>query len=132
MLPVLFFTLLWASPPSPPVAEPDGSHTLGVVPPYRGLPAPPTWLRPASHALAVPACHHYVYEAYAEAGGAWLVRYLSLPDQEEVVRMREQVFLYAAGSHAEALASCDVQCQAHVAVYGRRTFILVDRRDLLR
>ena len=128
MLAAVLFLLLWASPPAP---EPDGSRTVGVVPPFRGEPAPPAWLRPASHALAAPDCRHYVYEAYAEAGGAWLVRYLNLPAEAEVSRLREQIFLYAAGGQAQALAACDVQCRAHVAVYAQRTFVLVDRRDLV-
>ena len=132
MLPEVLFTMLGVILRSPPAAEPDGSHTVGVVPPYRGQPAPPAWLRPASHALAIPECRHYVYEAYAEAGGSWLVRYLSLPDQGEAPRIREQVFLYAAGSQAQSLPACDVHCQAHVAVYRQHSFILVDRRDLAR
>ena len=132
MLPVSVPTLVAQSPaPSP---EPDGSRALGVVPPFHGHPAPPDWLRATSHALAAPHCRHYLYEAYAEAGGAWLVRYVAYPEADEPDAVREQLLLFPPGQRtpAEALAPVEVHCHALTAVWHARTFTLADRRDLLR
>jgi hypothetical protein len=117
-------------------AEPDGSRTVGVVPPYQAQPAPPSWLRGASHCLAVvrsPHARHYVYEAYGDSRGQWLVRYLELPAAGERVGLIQQVFLFGSDplQPPELPGAKDVQFRLREARCGGREFRLVDRRDLL-
>lgn len=135
MLPmVLFSALVLGAPCLPPSPEPDGSHTLGVVPPYHGSLEPPDWLRATSHALVALHCRHYLYEAYGDGCGAWLVRYVAYPGEGETAGVREQVLLFPPERRLppEALAPLEVRCQALRAVWHERTFVLADRRDLMK
>jgi len=115
-------------------AEPDGSRTLGVVPPYRGEPVPPAWLRAASHHLVSSHCRHYVYEAYADGGGGWLVRYQQLPEAGERVLECQQAFLFGSDPLAApgVLRASEIQFESMNAEWQGRGFTLVDRRDLIR
>ena len=134
MLPALCFAVLLAHSPwlSAP-AEPDGSHTVGVVPPFHGQPEPPPWLRSTSHALAALRCRHYVYEAYGDALGCWLVHYRSLPERGEATWQTEQTFLFRSEwKQPEELGTREVHYHAEAASYGGHTYLLVERRDLLR
>lgn len=121
---------------APGVQEPDGSHTVGVVPPFRGDPAPPDWLRKVSHAAADPDCRHYVYEAYA-GRDHWLVRYVMLPEGDEAFREIEQVFLYPRGAagpapKGRAVPPSELAVDPAGARWHGELFRLVDRRDLQR
>lgn len=132
-------TLLLSSLPValPGVQEPDGSHTVGVVPPFHGEPAPPGWLRKASHAAADPDCRHYVYEAYA-GKDHWLVRYVMLPEGDEAFRDLEQVFLYPRSAKEDGprkpmlIPPSDVTVEPSDARWKGEVFRLVDRRDLMK
>ena len=130
-------------PPVPPAlvalspfasAEPDGSRTLGIVPPYRAEPAPPRWLRAASHFLAAGAdsTRHYIYEAYADGQDGWLVRYLHLPDATEAPAELEQAFLFSSDPLGEpcTLLPGSIRFEKREALCLGRVFVLVDRRDL--
>jgi hypothetical protein len=134
MFSLVLVTVLWSLQCLPPVSEPDGSRTVGVVPPFHGQPAPPVWLRTTSHALVVLACRHYLYEAYGDERGAWLVRYVSFPERGATFQVGEQVLLFHSEgwSQPEPLSPDEVQCHALAATYHEHTFVLVDRRDLLR
>ncbi len=119
----------------PACLEPDGSRTLGIVPPYHAAPEPPSWLRAASHALAVGcgrATRHYVYEAYADGDG-WLVRYLHFPGADEAGAEAQQAFLFGADPVAEArrLEPDEIRFGSRKARWQGRAFVLVDRRDLM-
>lgn len=138
MLTPLLALLLSSLPAtSPGIQEPDGSHTVGVVPPFHGEPAPPSWLRVASHAAADPDCRHYLYEAYA-GKDHWLVRYVMLPEADEAFRDIEQVFLYPRGAGEAGprkptpVAPADVTVEPSGARWKGETFRLVDRRDLMK
>lgn len=137
MLALLFVLLLSAPPVSAAPQEPDGSHTVGVVPPFHGEPAPPAWLRSASHATADPDCRHYLYEAYA-GKDHWLVRYVMLPEGTEAFREIEQVLVYprlpdGKGPQKPTLvAPSDLTVEPSGARWKGERFRLVDRRDLMR
>jgi hypothetical protein len=117
-----------------PAQEPDGSRAIGIVPPFRGEPAPPAWLRARSHANACVDTRHYLYEAYAGPEGQWLVRYVMLPDGDEAFREIEQAFLYTADEKKKPvpLKSSDIQVEPRAATWKKLQFTLVDRRDLLK
>jgi len=133
MLPLLFCPLLagW------PAQEPDGSRTLGIVPPFRGEPAPPAWLRADSHALAAalgPLTRHYVYEAYGDGCGGWLVRYLSYPGCGEPCGEPQVALLFGPDrlEPPRRIHAGDLQVEARRAWWESRLFVLVDHRDLVR
>ena len=130
MFPALFFAALLTGHL---LEEPDGSRTVGVVPPFHGAPEPPAWLRATSHAMAAPHCRHYVYEAYGDALGDWLVRYQSLPEKSEGSWETEQDFLFTTEiKKPEELRATEIHFHAEAAYYSGKTFILVERRDLMR
>ena len=135
MIPVLLLAsmLSFPQPPNAP-GEPDGSRTIGIVPPFSGEPAPPKWLRGASHRLARVDARHYVYEVYADAKGHWLVRYLMLPESDEAVRKTEQAFLFGSDPRKtpRELKHCDLTLEARSITWKHQTFTLVDRRDLMK
>jgi hypothetical protein len=115
--------------------EPDGSRTLGIVPPYHAEPAPPQWLRATSHALAVScggSTRHYVYEAYADGGGEWLVRYIHYPEGDEVTAEAQQAFVFSSDPLGEPrnLEPEEIRFERGNACWEGTAFILVDRRDL--
>lgn len=114
--------------------EPDGARTIGVVPPFRGEPTPPAWLRARSHALAWVDTRHYLYEAYAGPDGQWLVRYVLLPEGSEAFRDIEQAFLFQPDERRkpQALKPAEVVVEPRTATWNKQVFTLVDRRDLLR
>jgi hypothetical protein len=116
--------------------EPDGSRTLGIVPPYHAEPAPPPWLRGTSHSLAFlrSRTRHYLYEAYWDGNGGWLVRYLKFPDRGEAVAEAEQAFLFCSDPLAapRSLMPAEIQFGPRRARWEDLTFVLVDRRDLLK
>lgn len=128
MLEVLALSLLLGA------QEPDGSRTLGVVPPFRAEPAPPDWLRSKSHASAWVDTRHYLYEAYAGPEGQWLVRYVMLPEGDEAFREIEQTFLFTSDARRKpfTLKAGEVQFEPRGAMWKKQGFVLVDRRDLLR
>lgn len=117
--------------------EPDGSRPVGIVPPYHGQPAPPDWLRGLSHALVEargPVTRHYLYEAYGDGAGAWLVRYRRLPAAGEAPGEPQAALLFGSDPLAEPrlLEASAVRFERRAARCGDRPFILVDRRDLMR
>jgi hypothetical protein len=117
--------------------EPDGSRTLGIVPPYRAQPAPPDWLRGLSHALVDargPVTRHYVYEAYGDGAGDWLVRYLRLPVAGEAPAETQSALLFGPDPLAEPrlLEADTVRFERRTARWEEHAFTLVDRRDLVR
>lgn len=135
MLPTLFLatTLAFAQAPQGP-GEPDGSRTIGIVPPFSGDPTPPSWLRATSHSLAAVDTRHYVYEVYAGPKGQWLVRYLMLPESDEAFREIEQAFLFGSDpkKKPEELKLTELAFDARMATFKKLTFTLVDRRDLMK
>lgn len=135
MLPSLFLALALAATQIPPGSgEPDGSRTLGIVPPYTTEPAPPKWLRATSHALAALDTRHYIYEAYAGPKGQWVVRYLMLPESDEAFREIEQAFLFSSDpkKKPEELKLSDLLFDTRSLTFKKITFTLVDRRDLMK
>jgi hypothetical protein len=123
--------------PGLPALEPDGSRPLGIVPPYRAQPSPPDWLRGLSHALVEargPGTRHYLYEAYGDGAGAWLVRYRRLPAAGEVPAELQAAFLFGADALAEPrlLDPDGIRFERTAACWEERSFTLVDRRDLLK
>ena len=116
------------------IDEPDGSRTIGIVPPFRGEPAPPAWLRARSHQCAWVDTRHYLYEAYAGPEGQWLVRYILLPDGNEAFREIEQAFLFQSDEKKKPvrLNCAEVQVEPRSAKWKKLEFILVDRRDLMK
>jgi hypothetical protein len=115
--------------------EPDGSRTIGIVPPYRGQPEPPAWLRTTSHQLVAPGLtRHYQYEAYGDGMGAWMVRYVCYPEGDEAYLEIEQAFLYGAdpARKPKVLKPAEVQFEPRSAKHGGKTYVLVDRRDLMQ
>ena len=117
-----------------PVEEPDGSRTIGIVPPFRAEPAPPGWLRVRSHRAAAVQARHYLYAAYAGAEGRWLVRYQALPEEGEAAGQTEQCFLFQADERKppRRLKNAEVKFESGRAIWKNRTFTLVDRRDLMK
>jgi hypothetical protein len=137
MLPLILSLFLAAPAGQTPAAEPDGSRTIGIVPPYKGSPAPPEWLRSTSHAHAAVDTRHYLYEVYAPTGASeeqWLVRYVMLPEDKEAYREIEQVFLWGSDPKKKPreLKPDEFQYEPRSAVWKSRTFVLVDRRDLMK
>ena len=134
LLPLLFFsTLLTQTRAELPLGEPDGSRTLGVVPPFLANPAPPRWLRTVSHAAAG-HCRHYLYEAYGNPKLGWLVRYLNFPATGEAPLELERSFLFRSEAQLEGqeLSSVEVHFEVSAAIYQGTRYPLVDRRDLFR
>lgn len=133
MLPLLPLPLVLGQAPAPP-PEPDGSRTVGIVPPFTGQPAPPLWLRSASHALAEVDTRHYLYEVYALAPDQWVVRYVMLPEEGEAFRDIEQVFIFGpkATDKAKRPKAEEFTFDARQAKWKSRILPLVDRRDLMR
>lgn len=131
---LLLATLMSLQPPAAAPVEPDQSRTIGIVPPFKGEPAPPAWLRTESHAVAAVDCQHYLYEAYAGPGGTWLARYVMLPEANEAFRDIEQVFLFGPepGKKPRRIPPAEVACEAWTATWKGQAFKLVDRRDLMR
>lgn len=113
--------------------EPDGSRTLGIVPPFKAEPAPPPWLRPTSHAHARPDTRHYVYEAYA-GEKRWLVRYLMLPEEGERPRTLELVMAYKPKGREKGIAVplSEVEIKGRAVHWKGEVYRLVDKRDLLK
>ena len=116
------------------IEEPDGSRTIGIVPPFREEPTPPSWLRGRSHAEAWVDTQHYIYEAYAGPDGQWLARYILLPEGQEAFREIEQVFLFTSNERKKPvrLNVADLQVEPRAAKWKNRLFTLVDRRDLMK
>ena len=114
--------------------EPDGARTIGIVPPFRGEPAPPDWLRVRSHASAWVDTRHYLYEAYAGPEGQWLVRYVLLPEEQEAFREIEQAFLFKSDENRKPVRinSSEIQVEPRSARWKKLVFTLVDRRDLMK
>jgi hypothetical protein len=132
LVPVSPILLLSSSGALLPTEEPDGSRSIGIVPPFRGEPAPPAWLRTRSQACARALTRHYIYEAYAGPQGKWLVRYLLLPEEDEGSREIEQAFLFSAEEEPKPLLlnPSEVQAGSRTAKWKQLAFRLVDRRDL--
>ena len=126
--------MLSITPPPPSAGEPDGSRTVGIVPPFHAEPAPPAWLRAASHAIAAVDTRHYIYEVYAGPKDQWLVRYLMLPDGDEAFRELEQAFLFGPDPKQKPLELklAEVSFDARAATWKKTPFTLVDRRDLMK
>ncbi len=114
--------------------EPDGSRTLGIVPPYHAEPAPPAWLRSASLNRARVDCRHYVYEVYAGAQGRWLVRYILFPETGPDAHERETCLLYGTDPKAEpeGLVASEIVFKGREAEWRGVAYVLVEKRDLLR
>jgi hypothetical protein len=113
--------------------EPDGSRTVGVVPPFQATPPPPVWLRATSHDLAALDCRHYGYEAYGDERGGWLVRYVNFPETGEAFREIEQVFLFPPnGGKALEVKLTEVRFEPMGAILRGRSYPPADRRDLLK
>jgi len=134
MLPSLFLMFMLSVTQAPPAGEPDGSRTVGIVPPFKAEPAPPAWLRATSHALASVDTRHYVYEVYAGPKDQWLVRYLMLPESDEAFREIEQAFLFGPDPLKKPveLKLSDLNFEAKSVVWKKATLPLVDRRDLMK
>jgi hypothetical protein len=134
MLTSLLLITMLSVPQAIPAGEPDGSRTLGIVPPFKAEPAPPDWLRTASHALAAVDTRHYLYEVYAGTKGQWLVRYLMLPESDEAFREIEQAFLFGSDPHKKPveLKPGELTFEAKSVTWKKATFTLVDRRDLMK
>jgi hypothetical protein len=141
MLALLVFPLMAGCCTLPAAPEPDGSRTLGIIPPFRGEPAPPDWLRAASHLLLARGAgyaRHYLYEAYADGCGGWLVHYRQFPAAGEAVPETQLAFLFGSDALGEplgeplALRTGEVRYESRNARWQGRAFVLVDRRDLVR
>lgn len=135
MLPsLLLLTMLNLVQAPGPAGEPDGSRTVGVVPPFKAQPEPPGWLRASSHALAAVDTRHYVYEVYAGPKDQWLVRYLMLPETGEAFREIEQAFLFGPDplKKPRELQVSEIAFETRSATWKQTSFTLVDRRDLMK
>jgi hypothetical protein len=133
MIPIL---VLAAAVPGP-AAEPDGSRPVGIVPPFLAQDPPPAWLRGLSQALADArggGTRHYLYEAYGDGAGAWLVRFLRLPAAGEDPSELQVAFLFGTDPLAEPrlLDPGAIEFVRRTARWEACTFTLADRRDLLR
>lgn len=130
---ILASMLSLAQPPGP-MGEPDGSRTIGIVPPFKAEPAPPAWLRTTSHALATGKTRHYIYEAYAGPNDQWLVRYQMLPESDERAPLLEQAFLFASSSRKkpQKLNLRKLTFNDRKATWNNLAFTLVDHRDLMK
>lgn len=119
--------------------EPDGSRCNGIIKPFTGEPAPPSWLRAASHAVALVDTRHYLYEVYGmtEAGdprnAQWIVRYVMFPEGNEAFRELEQIFLFDGNPKHKPkdLKPGEIMIEPMDATWKRVKYKLVDRRDLL-
>jgi hypothetical protein len=134
---ILLIPALAAAVPGLSALEPDGSRPVGIIPPYRSRPAPPDWLRGLSHALVEargPGTRHYVYEAYGDGAGSWLVRYRHLPAAGEAPAGLQEAFLFGTDALAEprALDPDGIRFECRAAWFEDRSFILADRRDLMK
>ena len=136
---IFLLSALMLSLPSQAKEEPDGSRTAGVVPPFKGEPAPPAWLRAASHSVAFVDTRHYLYEVYGSPeavdprSAQWIVRYVMLPEGNEAFRDLEQVFLFDANPkhRPKDLKPSEIIVAPNEATWKKVKFKLVDRRDLL-
>lgn len=125
--------------PGQAMGEPDGSRPTGVCPPFTGEPAPPAWLRAASHAAAFVDTRHYLYEVYGatDAGdplaSQWIVRYIMLPEGNEAFREIEQVFLFDGNPKhkPKGLKPSEISVDPKDATWRKVKYKLVDRRDLM-
>ena len=135
MLPSL---LLFAALSQPTTAldfrVPEEVRAAPSVPPFKGEPAPPTWLFEASHAVAAVDTRHYSYEVYAGPKTQWLVRFLMLPEGDEAFREIEQTFLYTSDpkSKPREIVPAEVTFEVQSATWKKQVFNLVDRRDLVK
>ena len=119
--------------------EPDGSRSTGVLSSFIGEPAPPTWLRAASHAVAFVDTRHYLYEVYGAADAVdprdaqWIVRYIMLPEGNEAFREIEQVFLFDGNPKHKPkdLKPSELLVEPQEATWKKVKYKLVDRRDLM-
>jgi hypothetical protein len=135
MLPtILLAAMLSLSQTPPPAGEPDGSRTIGIVPPFHADPTPPDWLRAASHSIAAVDTRHYVYEVYVGPDSQWLVRYLMLPESGEAFREVEQAFLFGPdpAKKPKEVVPSEVNFESRSAIWKKMLFKLVDRRDLMK
>lgn len=136
MIPALLLSFSLLNPPALPApsGEPDGSRTLGILPPFKAEPQAPTWLRATSHALAMVDTRHYLYEVYALPSNQWLVRYVLLPEEGEAFREIEQIFLFGPkpADRPKVMKNSDFVFEAQEVTWKERRLPLVDRRDLLR
>jgi len=135
MLNAIFLaTLMSLQPPTAPPTEPDQSRPIGIVPPFKGEPAPPVWLRTESHTAAQVDCRHYLYEAYAGPDDTWLVRYRMMPEEGETARRLEQFFQFGSkpGQKPQEVPVAEPVCEGGTVTWKGKTFKLVDRRDLMR
>ncbi|MBL0212016.1 MAG: hypothetical protein IPQ13_14065 [Holophagaceae bacterium] len=136
---ILLLPLATLTAPAQAMGEPDGSRSTGVVPPFLGNPAPPSWLRAASHAVALVDTRHYLYEAYGSADAEdsrlsqWIVRYVMLPEGNEAFRELEQVFLFDGNPKRKPkeLKPSEVLVEPQDATWKKVKYKLVDRRDLV-
>lgn len=139
---ILFIFLLSIFIPSVPIrakGEPDGSRPSGLFPAVAAEPAPPAWLRAASHAAAFVDTRHYLYEVYGSVDAAdlrdahWIVRYVMFPEGNEAFRELEQVFLFDGNSKhkPKELKPSELEVDPKGATWRRAKYKLVDRRDLL-
>lgn len=131
--------LFLLSAPAQAKGEPDGSRSTGVVPPFVGSPAPPSWLRSASHAVALVDTRHYLYEVYGSTEGddprasQWIVRYVMLPEGNEAFRELEQIFLFDGNPKhkPKELKPSELLVEPQDATWKKVKYKLVDRRDLM-
>ena len=136
MLPYLHLPTLVGCRTPAAAPEPDGSRTLGIVPPYRAEPAPPDWLRSTSHALVTsggPNTKHYLYEVYSDRNSSWLVRYLRFPADGEELAETQVVFVFSSDPLAKPcpVQPAELQVRTRNARWRETEFVLVDRRDLI-
>lgn len=132
-------TIALMSAPVQAKQEPDGSRPSPAIPSFHGEPAPPEWLRAASHAVALVDTRHYLYEVYGMGEAAdprspqWIVRYVMLPEGNEAYREIEQVFLFDGDPKhkPKSLNPGDLMVEPRHATWKSVQYKLVDRRDLV-
>ncbi len=135
----LLFSISLLSIPIQAKQEPDGSQPSAAIPSFHGEPAPPEWLRAASHAVALVDTRHYLYEAYGTGEAAdprnaqWIVRYVMLPEGKEAYREIEQIFLFDGNPKHKPkdLNPGELLVEPKQATWKNVKYKLVDRRDLL-
>lgn len=135
----LLLSISMFSIPAQGMGEPDGSRATGICPAFTGEPAPPAWLRAASHAVALVDTRHYLYEVYGAADAdnprdsQWIVRYIMLPEGNEAFREIEQVFLFDGNPKHKPkdLKPNEISVEPKDATWKNIKFMLVDRRDLM-
>jgi hypothetical protein len=134
----LLLSLLLLTAPLLARGEPDGSRSTGIVPVFIGEPAPPAWLRAASHAVAFVDTRHYLYEVYGSTDAdeprisQWIVRYIMLPEGNEAFREIEQVFLFDGNPKhkPKGINPSEMMVDPKEATWKKVKYKLVDRRDL--